>query len=367
MSESYFMSSMQRSKLMSRSHVLGWTLLSSCLKAPWLGLSLLLVLLVGFVNPVSAQSIVESVRERGSLRCGVNNQLPGFGSVDSDGQSVGFDIDICRAVSAAMFGDPDQVEFVFLTSANRQSALQAGEVDIISRNTTWTLTRDRDWGATFGPTTYYDGQGFMVPKSLGITMLEELDGATICVLAGTTTELNLADTFAARGLEFSPVVSDVFDTSFEAYEQGRCDAITTDGSSLISRKVVLQNPDDHLIMDAVISKEPLGPVVPQGDTQWADIMNWTVYALFYAEEVGITSENIDTFSETEDPNIRRFLGLDGDLGELLGLDPDWTVDVIKSVGNYGEIFDRNLTPLGVSRGLNRPYTEGGIQYAPAFR
>ncbi len=312
-------------------------------------------------------STLEAVRERGAIRCGANNQLPGFASVDSDGNYFGFDIDICRAVAAAVFGDPDQVEYIPLTAANRQSAMQAGEVDIMSRNTTWTLTRDRDWGVTYGPTTYYDGQGFIVPNELGISTLDELSGATICVLAGTTTELNLADVFRARSIDFEAVTLDEFDSAFSAYEEGRCDAVTTDQSSLISRRTTLEDPDAHTILEEVISKEPLGPLVTQGDPQWSDIMNWTVFALFYAEEVGITSDNIGTFTDGENPDIARFLGEEGDLAELLGLESGWVVNVIEGVGNYGEIFDRHLTPLGVSRGLNQPYTQGGILYSPPFR
>lgn len=330
---------------------------------------MVLSLATAFGTSAAQASVLDEVRARGSIRCGVNGQLPGFSTVDSEGNHLGFDVDLCRAVSAAVFGTPDNVEYIILTSANRQSALQSGEIDILSRNTTYTLTRDSEWGATYGPTTYYDGQGFMVPKSLGVTQIEELDGATICVIAGTTTELNLADTFRARGLDFTPVVVDTDDASFTTYDEGRCDANTTDQSSLISRRTTLRNPDAHVILGEIISKEPLGPLVPQGDEQWSDIMDWSVNALFYAEEVGITSENIDRFIATSnDPNIQRFLGLDGNLGEVLGLDADFAVNIIKSVGNYAEMFDRHLTPLGVTdRGLNASYVDGGLLYSPPFR
>ena len=312
--------------------------------------------------------VLNQVRSRGVVRCGVNGQLPGFSSVDSAGNHFGFDVDICRAVSAAVFGTPDNVEYITLTSANRQSALQAGEIDLLSRNTTYTLTRDSEWGATYGPTTFYDGQGFLIPADAGITSIDELSGATVCVLAGTTTELNLADVFRARGLDFTPVVFDTDDASFTAYDEGRCDTNTSDVSTLVSRRTTLADPDAHVILGDVISKEPLGPVVPQGDEQWSDIMDWTVYALFYAEEAGITSENIDTFTNSEDPNIQRFLGLDGNLGEILGLDNDFTVNVIKSVGNYGEMFETHLAPLGITeRGFNESYVNGGLLYAPPFR
>ncbi len=330
------------------------------------GAVLVSVLTSSWGGAALAQTL-EAVRERGELVCGVNNQLPGFGNVNDAGEYTGFDVDICRAVAAAVFGDPDAVQFQYVTAANRQSVIQAGEIDMMSRNTTWTLTRDREWGVTYGPTTYYDGQGFMVKEELGITELSELDGASICVISGTTTELNLADVFRARGIEFNPITFEGEDASFTAYEEGRCDAITNDQSSLISRRTTLETPDDHLIMEEVISKEPLGPLVAQGDEQWSDIMDWTVYALFYAEEKGITSENIDSFAGSEDPNIQRFLGEDGNLGELLGLDPDFAVNVIEGVGNYGELYDRHLTPLGVGRGFNRQYTDGGLLYAPPFR
>lgn len=325
-----------------------------------------------WVTPLPAQaqagSTFQRVKERGELICGVNNQLAGFGNVDASGKYVGFDIDICRAVSAAIFGNPDKVRYVYLTAANRQSAMQSREVDLMSRNTTWTLTRDREWGVTFGPTTYYDGQGFMVRKALNISSLKDLSGATICVIAGTTTELNLADTFRALGIAFTPVTFDGDDSSYNAYDEGRCDAITSDQSALIARRTTLKKPDDHVILGDVISKEPLGPLVSQGDEQFSDIMNWTVYALFYAEEKGITSANVDQIANTsKDPDILRFLGKDGNLGEVLGLPADWTVKIIKAVGNYGEMFERHLTPLGVERGLNRPYNQGGIQYAPPFR
>lgn len=330
------------------------------------GAMLVSVVASGLGGSVLAQTL-EAVQERGELVCGVNNQLPGFGNVNDEGEYTGFDVDMCRAVAAAVFGDPDAVQYQYVTAANRQSVIQAGEIDMMSRNTTWTLTRDREWGVTYGPTTYYDGQGFMIKQELGISELSELDGASICVISGTTTELNLADVFRARGIEFEPITFEGEDASFTAYEEGRCDAITNDQSSLISRRTTLETPDDHLIMEEVISKEPLGPLVAQGDEQWSDIMDWTMYALFYGEERGITSENIDSFANSEDPNIQRFLGEDGNLGELLGLEPDFAATVIESVGNYGEIYDRHLTPLGVSRGLNQPYTEGGLLYAPPFR
>ncbi len=328
--------------------------------------SLALTTLVGLADSAKAQTL-DAVRERGAVRCGANNQLPGFGNIDADGNYVGFDIDFCRAVSAAVFGDPDQVEYVYLTAANRQSAVQAGEIDMMSRNTTWTITRDREWGVTYGPTTFYDGQGFIVRADLGVSTLEELDGATICVIAGTTTELNLADTFRARGLEFTPVVFDGDDATFAAYEEGRCDANTTDRSALFTRRTTLADPSAHVILEEIISKEPLGPLVAQGDDQWADVMNWSIYAMFYAEEKGITSANVDEFLTSEDPDIKRFLGVEGNLGELLGLEADFAYTIIKTVGNYAEVYETHLAPLGISRGLNASYIDGGLIYAPPFR
>ncbi|MBO8141148.1 MAG: amino acid ABC transporter substrate-binding protein [Firmicutes bacterium] len=309
---------------------------------------------------------LDTVLERGRLVCGVNNGLPGFGYLDSDGRWTGFDIDYCRALAAAVLGDPEAVEFVPLTAAERFIALQTGEIDVLIRNATWTLTRDTDLGLNFAPTTFFDGQGFMVRKDLGVVDIEDLAGASICVTSGTTTELNLADTMRARGLPFTPVVFEEIDTVYRAYEQGRCDAVTSDKSQLAGRRAVMADPDAHVILDATISKEPLGPVVRHGDDQWFDIVSWVVYATFFAEEKGITSANVESF-ETADPEIERFLGRTGGMGAMLGLTDDWAVKVIKAVGNYGEIFDRNLGPLGLPRGLNRQWTDGGLLYAMPFR
>ncbi|WP_199320264.1 amino acid ABC transporter substrate-binding protein [Leptolyngbya sp. FACHB-261] len=319
-------------------------------------------------TPGPARStLLSTIQGRGQLICGVNDQLPGFGNVDAAGKYTGFDVDFCRAVSAAVFGEPDKVEFVPVKSANRQTAIQSGEVDMMSRNTTWTLTRDFEWGAIFAPTTYHDGQGFMVKTARNIDSIEKMDGASICVLSGTTTELNLADAFRARNLKFTPVVFDNDDATYAAYDQGRCDVVTSDQSSLISRKSTLKAPNESAILDQVISKEPLGPLVSQSDPVWADIVRWTIDSLIYAEERGITSQNVSTFASTQDPDIKRFLGGEGNLGQLMGLAPDWTAKVIASVGNYGEIFDRHLKPLGVERGLNDLYTKGGLMYSIPFR
>jgi len=327
--------------------------------------SLALVLVLLLASVAHGQTL-QAVRERGRLICGVNNALPGFGYIDNSGRYSGFDVDFCRAIAAAVLGNPEAVEFVPLSANDRQPAIQSGEVDVLIRNTTWTLVRDTEWAANFAPTTFYDGQGFMVRADLGIQDLEDLAGATICVTKGTTTELNLADVMRARGIPYQPVVFEEVDVVYNSYEQGRCDAVTSDKSQLASRRVIFANPEEHVILEATISKEPLGPLVRHGDDQWFDIVSWVVYATIYAEEVGITSANVDDFPR-DNPDIARFLGATGNLGQLLGLDNDFAVKVIKAVGNYGEIYERNLGPLGIPRGLNRPWTEGGLLYAMPFR
>jgi general L-amino acid transport system substrate-binding protein len=319
--------------------------------------------------PLSANaesSILDKVKTRGRLVCGVNGGLPGFSFLKPDGTWSGFDVDYCRAIAAAVLGDPNKVEFVPLTAAERFTALQTGEIDVLIRNTTWTLTRDTKVGADFAPTTFYDGQGFMVRKSLGIKSLKDLAGASICVTSGTTTELNLADTMRSLGIPFKPVVFDETDTVYNSYEKGRCDAVTSDKSQLASRRTVFKNPDDHVILDATISKEPLGPLTVHGDNRWNDVVSWVVYATFFAEEHGITMKNVNSF-KTDNPEIKRFLGTTGDMGEKLGLSSDWARRVIEATGNYAEIFERNLSPIGLPRGINRLWTEGGLLYAIPFR
>lgn len=313
---------------------------------------------------------LDIVKERGKLICGVNGGLPGFSYLDqATGKMVGFDADFCRAIAAAIFDDPEAVEFRALSTKDRGPALQTGEIDVLIRNTTWTISRDASWGL-FAPTTFYDGQGMMVRKELGATKLEDLEGATICVQTGTTTELNLTDQMRARGVKFEPVVFEEIDPTYAAYEEGRCDAVTSDRSQLAARRTVMKNPDDHVILDVVMSKEPLGPVVPLGDDQWFNVVKWVVFGTFQAEESGITSKNVDTFMTSQDPVVRRLLGLEGELGQELGLTNDFVVRVIKHVGNYEEIFNRNLgpdTPFKMDRGLNALWTKGGLLYAPPFR
>jgi len=308
------------------------------------------------------------VRERGNLICGVNGALPGFSFLDQATNDMsGFDADFCRAVAAAVLGDPDAVEFRALNTDARGPALQTGEIDVLIRNTTWTVARDTSWGL-FAPTTFYDGQGIMVRAADGIATLEDLDGATICVQTGTTTELNLADVFAARGIDFTPSTFAELEQTYSAYDEASCDAVTSDKSQLVATRTTLSNPDDHVILEETISKEPLGPVAPLGDDQWFNVVKWVVYATIQAEESGITSSNVQDTVGSDDPVIARLLGADGDLG--LGLDADWVVDVISAVGNYGEIYDRNLgpgTPFELDRGLNSLWSDGGLLYAPPYR
>ena len=319
-----------------------------------------------------AGETLDAVLEKGFIQCGVSTGLPGFSNPDSEGNWSGMDVDICRAVAAAMFGDADAVQYTPLSAQQRFTALQSGEIDILSRNTTWTLTRDSSLGLNFGPTTFYDGQGFMVLVELGVESALELDGASVCVQSGTTTELNLADYFRANGMEFEPVVIESFDEVTGAYFAGRCDVFTTDTSQLASiRSSLAPTPADHVILPEVISKEPLGPLVRHGDDEFFDIMKWVVFAVIEAEEKGINSENVESIRDTStDPGIRRLLGVDPGMGENIGLGEDWAYNAIALVGNYGEIFDRNVgpdTPLGLERGINAQWTDGGLIYAPPIR
>lgn len=312
-----------------------------------------------------------AVTERGVLRCGGNQSVPGFGYINPDTNDFeGFDIDFCKAIAAAALGDATAFEVRPTTANERFPVLQSGEVDVLIRNTTWTISRDTSLGFDFAPTTFYDGQGMMVRVDSGITDLEGLEGGTICVQSGTTTEKNLADVFRAQDIEFTPVVFDNADATREAYDAGSCDGFTTDKSGLVSQQILLSEPDAHTILDVTMSKEPLGPLVRHGDNNWGDIVNWTVFCTIQAEELDITSANVDDFVDSDEPVIRNLLGDEGDLGLALGLNADFCYQVIKQVGNYGEIYARNLgpdTPFNLPRGLNALYTNGGLMYSPPFR
>jgi general L-amino acid transport system substrate-binding protein len=324
------------------------------------------------VAPLAAQPqlgpITQAIVDRGSLICGVNNVLPGFGTTNDAGEFSGFDTDICRAVAAAILGDANAVTFRALTAAERPTALASGEIDMLSRNTTWTLQRDTEWGATFAPTTYYDGAGFMVKTDAGVTGLEDLEGGTICTNAGTTTELQVTDAFTEAGLTFNLQTYADFDAVLAAFEADACDAVSTDQSGLISRRSTYTNPGAWTILPIVISKEPLGPVSPQSDEQFADILRWTIWGLITAEELNVTSENVNEMMGSDNVDIQRLLGQNNNnAGNYLGIANDFMVTVISSVGNYGEIFERHLAPLGVERGVNALWTNGGLIYAPPFR
>jgi general L-amino acid transport system substrate-binding protein len=317
---------------------------------------------------------LDAVKARGQLICGVGIGTAGFMLADSQGKWVGLDVDVCRAVAAALFGDAEKVKYVPLTSQQRFTALQSGEVDVLSNNTTWTLTRDTALGFDFTAVTYYDGQGFMVNKKLGLKSAMELNGATVCVAPGTTTELNLADYFRANKMTFKPVVIEKVDDVRAAFFSGRCDVYTTDVSSLYATRAANVPPPatiaDFVILPEIISKEPLGPVVRQGDAQFADIVRWSQYAMLEAEEDGITSKNVDDMLKSDNPNIKRILGVTPGMGKALGVDEKWVYNIVKQVGNYGESFERNVgmgSALKIERGLNKLWTQGGLQYAPPIR
>jgi general L-amino acid transport system substrate-binding protein len=324
------------------------------------------LLLLVFAGSAFAQSTLDSVRGKGFVQCGVNTGLAGFSQPDSKGVWRGIDVDLCRAVAAAALGDANKVRFTPLTAQQRFTALQSGEVDILARNTTWTLSRDTGLALNFVGVNYYDGQGFMVPKKLKVKSAKQLNGATICVQPGTTNELNLADWFRANRMTFKPVVIEKLEEVLNAYFAGRCDVYTTDHSGLVAlRATRATKPDDHLILPEIISKEPLGPAVRHGDDRWFDIVKWSLYAMIEAEELGLTSKNVD--ANTPNPSIQRFIGASGDLGKMLGIDNKWAWNIVKQVGNYGESFDANLKPLGFERGLNRLWNQGGLMYAPPIR
>ncbi|HZJ09294.1 MAG TPA: amino acid ABC transporter substrate-binding protein [Trueperaceae bacterium] len=314
---------------------------------------------------------LDDIIARDALVCGVNESLPGFGTINSEGDFVGFDVDFCKAIAAAILGDASKVEYRALSAQERFTAVQTGEVDVLIRNTTWTSSRDTSVGLEFAPTTFYDGQGFMTRRDSGITTLQDLEGRSICVQSGTTTELNLNDVLSALNISFTPVIYENLDQLTAAYDQGACDANTTDKSGLATSRLSLQNPDDHIILDATISKEPLGPSVLNGEQRLFDVVKWVVFGVFTAEEYGITSENVEEIAATtEVPSLRRMLGVEGTNVADIGMQSDGILQAILQVGNYEEIYNRYLGPdtqFNIPRGLNQPYTEGGLLYAPPFR
>jgi general L-amino acid transport system substrate-binding protein len=314
---------------------------------------------------------MDAVKKNGVVTCGVSTGLAGFSLADAQGKYTGLDVDYCRQLAAAVFGDANKVKFVPLSAQQRFTALQSGEVDILARNTTWTLQRDTQLGLNFAPVNFYDGQGFMVFKKLGVKSAKELNGATVCVQPGTTTELNLSDFFRANKLTFKPVVIEKLDEVENAYFSGRCDVYTTDRSGLAATRISkAPNPDDQVILPEVISKEPLAPAVRHGDDEWFDIVKWVQFAALETEEKGITSKNVDDMLKTEDPDIKRILGVTPGMGKSIGLDEKWVYNIVKQVGNYGEVFDRNVgkdSPMKLERGLNDLWTRGGLMYAPPIR
>jgi general L-amino acid transport system substrate-binding protein len=332
--------------------------------------TLALAAAVGVAASAASAQTLNAVKSRGMLNCGSNTGLAGFGIPDAQGNWTGLDVEYCRAVAAAVLGDANKVKFVPLTAKDRFTALQSGDVDILVRNTTWTSSRDTSLGLNFTGINYFDGQGFIVTKALKVNSALELNQAAVCVQQGTTTELNLADYFRANKMQLKTVTFATLDEAVGAYNSGRCDAYTTDASGLYAARLKLAKPDDHLVLPEIISKEPLGPSVRHGDDQWQDIVKWTHYAMVNAEELGITKANVDDMMKSDNPDIKRLLGTEGNYGEQLGLPKDWAYKIVKLVGNYGESFERNVgqgSPLKIARGLNALWTKGGLQYAPPIR
>ena len=324
------------------------------------------------VAGVASAATLDDVKARGSLNCGVTTGLVGFAAPDANGVWEGFDVGICRAVAAAIFGDPTAVEFVPTTGQTRFTALASGEIDLLARNTTWTFSRDTDLKFEFVGVNYYDGQGFMVPKDLGVSSAKDLDGATVCIQTGTTTELNLADFFRTNNISYEPVPIETNAEGRQQYLAGACDVYTTDASGLAATRSTFEAPNDHTLLPEIISKEPLGPLVRHGDSEWGDIARWTLNALVSAEELGVTSSNIAELAAapTNNPEVNRLLGTEGQLGSMIGLDANWAANAIAAGGNYGELFEKNIgesTPIGLARGLNAMWTEGGLIYSPPFR
>lgn len=318
----------------------------------------------------SSAATLDDVKAKGAVQCGVSQGLPGFSNPDDQGNWTGLDVDFCNAMSAAIFGDASGAKFSPLSAKERFTALQSGEIDVLPRNTTWTMTRDTALGLNFAGVNYYDGQGFMIRKSLGVSSALELSGASVCTNTGTTTELNVTDYFRSNNMDLELVQFEKADEVVQAYDSGRCDVYTTDASGLYAQRLKLTNADDHVVLPEIISKEPLGPVVRQGDDQWFNIAKWVLFAMVNAEELGVTQANVDEMKNSKNPSVRRLLGTEGSFGENIGLGNDWAYNVIKTVGNYGESFDRNVgpdTPLGIARGVNALWSKGGLMYAPPIR
>src|ERR1700751_1817515 len=335
-----------------------------------LATALALATVLAFGMQAACAQTLTTIKNRGELICGANGTLAGFGLPDPQGNWTGFDVDFCRAIAAAIFNDPTKVKFVPLTAKDRFTALQSGEIDVLSRNTTWTLSRDTSLGANFTGVTYYDGQGFLVKKSLKVNSALELNSASVCVQTGTTTEQNLADYFKSNNMKYEVIAFGSADETIKAYESGRCDVFTSDVSQLYAERLKLSNPADHAVLPEVISKEPLGPMVRHGDDQWFGVVKWTLFAMIDAEELGVTQMNVDDMAKSDKPDLKRAFGTDGNLGEQLGVTKDWVSRIVRAVGNYGEAFDRNVgagSKLGIARGLNQLWNKGGIQYAPPIR
>jgi general L-amino acid transport system substrate-binding protein len=325
---------------------------------------------LALAGSAASAATLDDVKAKGFVQCGVSQGLPGFSNPDADGNWSGLDVDLCRAVAAAIFGDSEAVKFTPLSAKERFTALQSGEVDVLSRNTTWTMSRDTQLGLNFAGVNYYDGQGFMIRTSMDINSALELSGASVCTNTGTTTELNVADYFRANNMEYELVAFEKADEVVAAYDAGRCDVYTTDQSGLYAQRLKLTNPGEHKVLPEIISKEPLGPVVRQGDDQWFNIVKWVHIATVNAEELGITSANVDEMKDGDNPAVKRLLGTEGEFGAGIGLGNDWAYNAIKAVGNYGEIFDRNVgpdTPLGIARGVNALWSKGGLMYGPPVR
>jgi len=335
----------------------------------WKPVTVLVVVLLSLATAANAQ-VLKAVRDRGALNCGVSEGLYGFSARDNNGNWSGFDVDMCRAIAAAIFNDVSKVNYVPLDATRRFEALQSGNIDVLSRNTTWTMSREIELGLTFAATSYYDGQGFLVPRAMSKETALDLDGAKICVQTGTTTELNLVDFFGANKMKYEAVTSPTLEAAIKGYDSGQCNVLTADVSALFGIRLLLSKPDEHAILPDVISKEPLGPVVRQDDPQWFNIVKWVHFAMVNAEELGVTSKNIDEALKSEKPDVRRLVGTEGSYGERMGLTKDWAARVIKLVGNYGEVYERTVgvgSPLVIPRGINQLWSKGGILYAPPIR